>query len=86
MLRAFASAMAGAMVATVFISAHVAYDQLAREGRIHRNSSTEVLKVHATVHARIDVALSQPDLPDMGVPSPGPRIITIDPDGRVRPA
>ena len=84
MLRAFASVMATAMVATVFISAHVAYDQLAHEARINRNASTEVLKVHATLHARIDIALSQPDLPEMGVPSPGPRIITIDPDGRVR--
>jgi len=76
--------MVGAMVATVFISAHAAYDQLAHEARIQRNSSTEVLKVHATLHARIDIALSQPDLPEMGVPSPGPRIITIDPDGGVR--
>jgi hypothetical protein len=84
MLRAFASVMAGAMVATVIISAHAAYDQVAREARIHHNVSSEVLKFHATVHARIDVAISQPDLPDLGVPGAGPRIITIDPDGRVR--
>jgi hypothetical protein len=85
MLRALASAMAGAMVATVFISAHAAYDQLAHEGRINRNASTEVLKVHATIAARIDVALGQPDLPEMGVSDFGPKkVITIDPDGRVR--
>lgn len=85
MLRALASAMAGAMVATVLVSAHAAYDQVAREGRINRNASTEVFKVHATIAARIDVALGRPDLPEMGVPDVGPKkVITIDPDGRVR--
>ena len=85
MLRALASVMAGALVATIVISAHGPYDQLAREARIHGNNSSEVLKVHATVAARIDVTLGQPDLPEMGVPGWSPKkVITIDPDGRVR--
>lgn len=66
--------LVGATLATVLISAHGQYDALEHQAMINRVPSAEVLRFHAVVQARIDVALGQPDLPEMSTPVKTPKI------------
>jgi hypothetical protein len=77
-MRSILSALlVGATLATIVISAHGQYDQLAHQAMINRTPSPEVLRFHAVVHARIDVAIMQPDLPEMSTPPSAPKIWNV---------
>ena len=54
------AAMTAMTVTAVIMSAHVQYDLVGQQMRLNANDSTEVLKVHASIHASINVALDQP--------------------------
>ncbi|HTL33057.1 MAG TPA: hypothetical protein VL326_08025 [Kofleriaceae bacterium] len=69
--------LVGATLATVVISAHAQFDQLAHQATINRNQSAEVLKFHAVLQARLDVALSQPDMPEMATPPKSTKVWTV---------
>jgi hypothetical protein len=76
-LRTLSALLGSAMIAAVVISSYAQYDQIAQAGVINRNPSTEVLKFHAVMQARLDVQLTQPDLPVMRTPVQTPRVWTV---------
>ncbi|HUS28100.1 MAG TPA: hypothetical protein VMZ53_06310 [Kofleriaceae bacterium] len=80
-LRTISALLVGATVAAVLISSHTEHGQLANQARINRNASSEVLKFHAVLQARIDIQLSQPDL---GTPTQAPDIWRLPPIQRQR--
>ena len=50
-------------VTAIILSSGAAYAQLAHQMQVQRNQSVESLKVHATVHATMEAALDQPNVP-----------------------
>jgi hypothetical protein len=55
--------LAAVSVTAIMMSSHAVYAGTAREMQARRASSAEILKVHASVHAMMEAALDQPDVP-----------------------
>jgi hypothetical protein len=69
-MRTFPVVMAALTVAAISLSPAASYAQMVRFGHIDHTPSGEVLKLHASNHAVMEQALTQPDLPPFASPSP----------------
>jgi hypothetical protein len=50
-------------VTAIILSSGAAYAQLAHQMHVNRTDSAEILKVHATVQATMQIAMDQPSVP-----------------------